>query len=96
MRYKPPVTRGVGGFFTNTPDDVDKEDKIDDPLIVTINTKVFEYYKEHNEKPNALILGCQIYQNLDKDYIKWLRSRGVIIVVIYTKDDIIIGKIAGQ
>lgn len=94
MRYKPPVTRGVGGFFTNTLDDVDKDKKNNDPLIEEINTKVFEYYKEHNEKPNALILGSRIYQVLDKSYIKWLRSRGVVIVVVFTEDDIIIGKVA--
>ena len=93
IRYKPPITRGVGGFFTNTPDDEAKEAKVKDPLVDAINAKVLEYYNEHKEKPNALVLGARIYQDIDKSYLKWLHSRGIVVVVVPLDGDIVWGKV---
>jgi hypothetical protein len=92
MKYKPPVTRGVGGFFTASPEGEVLEEKVNDPLVEVINSKVVEYFKEYGERPNALVVNRSVYQDIDKGYIKELRSRGIIVVVVPSGEDIVVGR----
>ena len=90
MKYKPPVMRGVGGFFTASPEGETQEKKVNDTFIEAVNAKVVEYFNEYGQRPNALILKSSVYQKFDKRYIKGLRSRGIVVVPL--GGDIAVGR----
>ena len=97
MKYKPPVTRGVGGFFSNTPGDDTNDEAImhnetDNIIITTIEEKVQTYYQTYKEKPNTLIIGVNIFKDINIKYIKYLKIRCINIVLLPDSSEIMIGK----
>ena len=96
MKYKPPVTRGVGGFFNNTPGDNDNDEAVQNDngniIITSIEEKVQTYYQTFKEKPNTLIIGANIFKEINIRYIKYLKIRGINIVLLPDSSEIMIGK----